>query len=48
MLALLLGAGSGVNPSQGIPGPFSFKRLQIWITYALVEQTAQLINRTLP
>ena len=23
MLALLLGAGSGVNPSQGIPGPFS-------------------------
>ena len=27
MLALLLGAGSGVNPSQGIPGPFSFERL---------------------
>ena len=42
MLALLLGAGSGVNPSQGIPGPFSFKRLQIWITDALVERTAQL------
>ena len=38
MLALLLGAGSGVNPSQGIPGPFSFKRLQIWITDALVER----------
>ena len=40
MLALLLGAGSGVNPSQGIPGPFSFKRLQIWITDALVERAA--------
>ena len=26
------------NPSQGIPGPFSFKRLQIWITDALVER----------
>ena len=48
MLALLLGAGSGVNPSQGIPGPFSFKRLQIWITDALVERTAQLINRSSP
>ena len=23
MLAFLLGAGSGNNPSQGIPGPFS-------------------------
>ena len=41
-------AGSGVNPSQGIPGPFSFKRLQIWITDALVERTAQLINRSSP
>ena len=30
--------GSGNNPSQGIPGPFSFKRFQIWITDALVER----------
>ena len=42
------GSGSVNNPSQGIPGPFSFKRLQIWITDALVERTAQLINRSSP
>ena len=38
------GSGSGNNPSQGIPGPFSFKRLQIWITDGLVERAARLIG----
>ena len=42
MLALPFGAAPGT--SQGLPGPFSFKRLPMHF----VERTAQLINRSSP